>query len=88
MVLGQNVVTQGSLDVEEGGKRQAGEATVLLVLDLAFDGVAKSGAQDADRTFAVALDFKMDGVLSFDGSKSKQLINDCRQNYFKCMATL
>lgn len=69
MVLGQDVVAEGGLDVEEGGQRQAGEAAVLLVFDLAVSGIAEGGAQDTDGAFAVALDFEVNGVAGFDGLK-------------------
>jgi len=41
----------------------------LLVFDFAVLGVAKGGAQDADRVLAVALDFEMDWRACFDGLK-------------------
>ena len=69
VVLGQDVVTQGGLDVEEGGEWQASEAAVLPMFDLAVGRVAEGGAQDADGVLAVALDFEVDGVPSLDGSK-------------------
>ena len=75
------------MDVEQGGEREAGEASVLLVFDFAVGGVAKGGAQDADGVFAVALDFEVDGMSSLDGSKYVELLNDCKDYYFKCMAT-
>ena len=63
-------VAQGGPDVEQGGERQAGEATVLLVLDLAVGGIAKGGAQEADGIFPVAMDFEVDGVSVFDGYRN------------------
>ena len=87
MVFGQNVVTQGGLDVEEGSERQTSEAAVLLVFDLAVGGIAEGGAQDADGGLAVALNFEMDGVSSLDGLKIPTKINDCKVNISKCMAT-
>jgi hypothetical protein len=37
------------------------------VAELAGDGVAKGGAQDADRGGVPALDFEVDGVAWLDG---------------------
>jgi hypothetical protein len=47
VVFGKDVVAEGGLDVEQGCQRQAGEAPMLAVFDLAV-GIAKSRAQDAD----------------------------------------
>lgn len=88
MVLGQDVVAQGGLDVEQGDERQAGEASVLLVLDLAIGGIAKGGAQDADGIFPVALDFEVDGVVIFDGYRKALIHKLHKNNNFQCMATL
>jgi len=52
------------LDIEEGPQWDAGDATMLVVLDLAIDWVAESGAQKAGRedtnSETKGLDFKMD----------------------------
>jgi hypothetical protein len=66
MILGQDVVAQSRLDVEESPQGEAREASVLGVPDLAVGGVAEGGAEDADRGFAVALDFEVDRVATFD----------------------
>ena len=75
------------MDIEQGAQRQSGEATVLLVFDFAVGRIAEGGAQDADGVLAVALDFEVDGMSSLDGSKYVELLNDCKDYYFKCMAT-
>jgi hypothetical protein len=38
---------------------------MLLVFDLAVNGIAEGGAQDADRALAVALNLEVDGVLRY-----------------------
>jgi hypothetical protein len=55
------------LDVEQGVEGDAGNAAVLLMLDLAVEGIAEGGAENADRRFPVALDFEVDWVARFDG---------------------
>jgi len=87
VVLGQDVVAEGGLDVEESGERQAGEAPELLVFDLAVNGIAEGGAQDADRALAVALDLEVDGASRFDGSKVAEIARESSKNVSKCMAT-
>lgn len=67
--LGEDIVAEGGLDVEQGAQRQASEAAVLLVFDFAVGRIAEGRAQDADGVLAVALDFEVDGVSSLDGSK-------------------
>jgi hypothetical protein len=41
------------------------------VFHLAVGGIAESGAQDADRVLAVALDLEVDRVSLFDGSEMR-----------------
>ncbi len=60
---------------------------MLLVFDFTIGGIAEGGAQDADGILAVALDFEVDGVSSLDGSKYEKIINGCKKNILKCMAT-
>jgi hypothetical protein len=60
---------------------------VLLVFDFAVGGIAEGGAQDADGILAMALDFEMDGMSSLDGSKYALILNKCKRNNLKCMAT-
>jgi hypothetical protein len=60
---------------------------VLLVFDFAVGGIAEGGAQDADRALAVALDFEVDGRVSFDGSEYTESIRKRKRKNFKCMAT-
>jgi hypothetical protein len=66
MILGQDVVAQSRLNVEEGAQGEACEASMLGVLDLAVGGIAEGRAEDANRGFAVALDFEVDRVATFD----------------------
>jgi hypothetical protein len=55
------------LDEQQHVEGQSGEAAVGGVSELAGDGVAKGGAQDADRGGVPALDFEVDGVAWLDG---------------------
>ena len=55
------------LDEQQHVEGQAGEAAVGGVAELTGDGIAKGGAQDADRGGVPALDFKVDGVGRLDG---------------------
>jgi hypothetical protein len=55
------------LDDQQHVEGQAGEAAVGGVAELAGDGVAEGGAQDADRGGVPALDFEVDGVARLDG---------------------
>jgi hypothetical protein len=42
---------------------------MLGVPDLSVGGVAEGRAEDADRGFAVALDFEVDRVATFDSAQ-------------------
>jgi hypothetical protein len=55
------------LDEQQDIEGQTGESAMGGVAELTGAGVAKGGAQDADRSGVPALDFKVDRMERFDG---------------------
>ena len=67
VALGQDVVAQSGLNIEQCVQGDAGNAAVLVVLDLAVQRISEGGAENADGGFPVALDFEVDWMPRFDG---------------------
>ncbi len=59
-ILGNDVATEGGLDELELIEAQAGDASMVGVLD--FIAVAERGAQDADGIGPVTLNFEMNAA--------------------------
>jgi hypothetical protein len=65
--------------VDESLERNAGDAAMGGVDDFARNGISEGGAQEADGIGAMALNFEMNGVTSFDGVNNCSLSQDCRK---------
>ena len=61
---GMTSLAEGSLDKFELVQGEAGDASVVFMLDITV--LAIGGAQDADGNGTVGLDFKVDGARRFN----------------------